>query len=223
MKNVITLRSNPEPCALIIWLHGLGASGEDLQPLAEQAVPTDQYPVLHVLPNAPVRPVTLNNQLCMPAWYDIFSLDFNARQDQAGIEHSGETIESLISGLLQRHPNISRIFIAGFSQGGALALHLGLHGSISYSGIIGLSTYLPLHEHLPACTPERIRQLNILMQHGSEDEIIPITYARLSRDRLKNAGAQMTWDEYPVAHGIHPLGLVKIQQWLTAQLDDRSR
>ena len=154
----------------------------------------------------------------MPAWYDLYSLDFKSEQDQVGIEHSSQAIENLISDTQRQYPEISNIFIAGFSQGGALALHLGLHGRINYSGIIGLSTYLPLHDRLQTCAPDRIRRLNLLMQHGSEDEIIPLSYARLSRDRLINAGAQVIWDEYPIGHGIHPQGLAKIRQWLADQL-----
>lgn len=187
------------PDASIIWLHGLGADGYDFAPVVEEFRLSH---VRFVLPHAPRRPITINGGYVMPAWYDVFGTDREEKQDEAGIRASQALIEELIAWEQERGTAPHRIALAGFSQGGAIALHTGLRHKENLAGIIALSTYLPLQESLageegPAslCTP-------IFMAHGVYDDIIPVKAGRDSRNFLATRGYQVAWHEYPMPHSV---------------------
>lgn len=154
----------------------------------------------------------------MPAWYNLYGLEVNAPEDSSGIKNSCTQIEELVLQTKRQDTSIDKVFIAGFSQGGALALHMGLHGHLLYDGIIGLSTYLPLHDRLSKCDSQRIRELDVLMIHGTHDQVIPLHYASMSRDVLASAGARITWHEYPSDHSIHPNAMVDLRNWLVKKI-----
>ncbi|MEM8844570.1 MAG: dienelactone hydrolase family protein [Pseudomonadota bacterium] len=187
--------SNPD--SAIIWLHGLGADGFDFKPIVQQLELPDDMSVHFVFPHAPVQPVTLNQGMSMRSWYDIYKLSIDAKEDETGINESMLALEALISSKFS-HLESHKILLAGFSQGGALAFHTLLHGSLEFGGLIALSTYLPLRDKLAQA--KRIPKHKIFMAHGIHDEILPIYIAELAKEVLSNAGIKTEWHSYPMAH-----------------------
>ena len=201
--------SNPD--AAIIWLHGLGADGYDFKPIVEQLnLPTDLN-IHFVFPHAPVQPVTLNQGIAMNAWYDIYQLSIDAQEDAAGIESSMHLLESLIDTKFS-HLERKRILLAGFSQGGALALHTLLHGKAAYGGLIALSTYLPLRKQ--ASQARHHPKYPVFMAHGVVDETLPIYIAEMARDILSGMGIQIDWHSYPMAHQLCPQEVTDIHGYI---------
>lgn len=192
--------TGPHPDASIIWLHGLGADGHDFAPVVEALQPMPH--VRFILPHAPAQAVTINGGYIMPAWYDIFGMDLTERQDEAGIRASQALVEALISQEEMRGIAPARIALAGFSQGGAIALHTALRHAEKLAGVIALSTYLPLHEHLPAERSANNLATPILMAHGRFDDIIPLQTAAASKDFMEKAGYRIDWHEYPMPHAV---------------------
>lgn len=190
--------SNPD--ASIIWLHGLGADGHDFAPVVEALQPMPN--VRFILPHAPAQAVTINGGYVMPAWYDIFGTDLADQQDEAGIRASQTLIEALISQEKMRGVAPARIALAGFSQGGAIALHTALRHADKLAGVIALSTYLPLHEKLPAECSVNNLHIPIFMAHGRFDDIIPMKTAEASKDFLKRSGYRIEWHEYLMPHSV---------------------
>lgn len=183
----------------VIWLHGLGADGYDFKPVVEMlGLPTTRF----ILPHAPERPVTLNHGYSMPAWYDIFGLEASSRQDEAGIEASRLQIEDLIARELSRGVPAERIALAGFSQGGALALHTALRYSQRLAGIVALSTYLPLKNTLEDQAHTVNIDIPIFLAHGTFDNVITLQTNQLSKEVLEAAGYPLEWHEYPIAHSV---------------------
>lgn len=192
--------TGPQPDASIIWLHGLGADGHDFAPVVEALQPMPH--VRFILPHAPAQAVTINGGYIMPAWYDIFGMDLTERQDEAGIRASQALVEALISQEEMRGIAPARIALAGFSQGGAIALHTALRHAEKLAGVIALSTYLPLHEHLPAERSANNLATPILMAHGRFDDIVPLQTAAASKDFMEKAGYRIDWHEYPMPHAV---------------------
>ena len=192
--------SGQSPNASIIWLHGLGADGYDFAPVVEALQPMPH--IRFILPHAPVVPVTINGGYIMPAWYDIYGNDIADRQDEAGIRASQSQIEALIAEEKRRGVGANRILLAGFSQGGAIALHTGLRHAERLAGIMALSTYLPLHEKFPNERSEQNQRTSVFMAHGSFDDIIPLNTASASKSLLEKLGYDVEWHDYPMPHSL---------------------
>jgi len=198
----------------IVWLHGLGADGHDFEPIVpELDLPADAA-VRFVFPHAPRRPVTLNGGLAMRAWYDLASLDPAEGEDVDGILDAAEILRALIARENARGVTSDRVIVAGFSQGGAIALHTGLRHSDALGGIIGLSTYLPLGDRLPGEIAEANRETPILMAHGRQDPVIPIDGARRSWRRIAALRTAPQWHEYDMAHSVCACEITDLRAWL---------
>ncbi|MBZ0104378.1 MAG: dienelactone hydrolase family protein [Sulfuricella denitrificans] len=208
----ITTGSNPS--GTVIWLHGLGADGHDFAPVVPELGLPPQLAVRFIFPHAPLMPVTINNGYVMPAWYDVRSLDLRQAEDEAGIRASQLKVEALIRHEAVRGISASRIVLAGFSQGGAIALHTGLRHQARLAGVLALSTYLPLPLALAAETHPDNAGLPIFMAHGSADNVIPLSQGIASRNLLQEQGYKVVWREYPMAHSVCPEEIADIGQWL---------
>ena len=192
---MIELETGANPVASVIWLHGLGADGHDFEPIVPEL--GLKAPLRFVFPHAPVRAVTINNGARMRAWYDIFQFG-GGPEDEAGIRASQLLVEELI----QREKN--PVFLAGFSQGGAIVLQTGLRYPDKLRGILALSTYLPLATKLSDEKSKANQDIPIFMAHGTQDPVIPLQKAKLSREVLEQQGYQVEWHEYPMPHSVCP-------------------
>lgn len=202
--------------AAMIWLHGLGADAYDFVPMANElklAVGTR-----FIFPYAPMQPVSWNNGDVMPAWYDIYSVGVGARQDAVGIKRSQAALDALIAREHARGIAYERIFLAGFSQGGALALHTGLRFPERLGGIVALSTYLPLHETVATELHAANRDIPIFMAHGNSDGVVPLALGELSCEHLRAFTRELTWRVYPMPHSVIPAEIADIEAWLNARL-----
>lgn len=214
----IALESGKHPRYCIVWLHGLGADGHDFVPVVdEMELPAA---VRFIFPHAPQRPVTLNGGFVMRAWYDIAAQDIGARQDAAGIRDSQAAIEALIAREVERGIPPQRIYLAGFSQGGAIALHTALRQEIPLGGVMALSTYLPLADTVPAEVRTGALRTPIFMAHGIGDTVVPYALGKSSREALIRLGCDVEWHEYAMPHSVCPEELRDIQQWLAERLTD---
>lgn len=212
----ITLETGKSPQHSIIWLHGLGADGEDFVPIAEEM----DLPVAvrYLFPHAPKRPVTINGGFVMRAWYDIAAAAIDARQDAAGIRAAQAAIETLIAQEMQRGSAAKNIYLAGFSQGGAIALHTGLRHAQRLGGIIALSTYLPLAETLAHEASAAAQSTPIFMAHGRSDAVVPYALGRASAEKLSALGYQPEWHEYAMQHSVCMEEVRDVAAWLTHRL-----
>ena len=196
----LELSPDPAPDAAVIWLHGLGADGYDFAPVVEAMQPLPH--IRFILPHAPTMSVTINGGYIMPAWYDILGADIATRQDVQGIRASQNHIENLIAREKQRGIAANRILLAGFSQGGAIALHTGLRHKEQLAGILALSTYLPLYDELEKERSPANNATPIFMAHGRFDDIIPLRTAIDSKNGLERAGYRVEWHEYAMPHAV---------------------
>lgn len=210
----LEVTTDPNPACSVIWLHGLGADGHDFAPIVPELGLPPQLAVRFIFPHAPLMPVTINNGYVMPAWYDVRSLDLRQTEDEAGIRASQQKIEALIGHEGERGIPASRIVLAGFSQGGAIALHAGLRHAAALAGVLALSTYLPLPLALASEASQVNAGLPIFMAHGTGDAVIPISQGIASRDVLQENGYEVAWHEYPMAHSVCPEEIADIGQWL---------
>lgn len=206
---------NPDAC--IIWLHGLGADGNDFAGIVPELRLPDSLRLRFIFPHAPYRPITLNNGYVMRGWYDIASLQLGKTEDAVGIEESAEQMNAFIERELNRGIPRERIVLAGFSQGGAIALYTGLRQSQALAGIMALSTYVPLSASLAAELPQH-RQQSIFMAHGLHDDIVKYQYGVESRMWLLNQGYQPEWHDYPMAHSVCMEEIADIRRWLLGRL-----
>ena len=212
LLDAIEIETVKNPTASVIWLHGLGADGNDFAPI----VPELRLPkaaIRFVFPHAPVRPVTINGGMRMRAWYDITD-GANRREDERGVRASQVLIEALIGREKERGTKAGRLVLAGFSQGGAIALHTGLRHPERIAGIMALSTYVPVGEKLSAEASTANRDVPIFMGHGSDDPIIPLVRAEQSRNLLKSLGYPAEWHKYAMPHSVCPEELADIGTWL---------
>ncbi len=217
LPEAIEIESAPSPDAAVLWLHGLGADGHDFEPVVPELRLPRELRVRFVFPHAPVRPVTLNMGMRMRAWYDIVQLG-GGREDEAGIRDSQAQLEALVARERARGVAAARIVLAGFSQGGAIALHTGLRHGERLAGILALSTYLPLAGTLAAEASAANRDVPLFMAHGNYDDIIPIERARQSRRALEALGTRVEWHEYPMPHSVCGEEIADIAAWLRAVL-----
>ena len=216
--SAVTLEPARAATATVILMHGLGADGHDFVPIVEELRLTDAQPVRFVFPHARTRPVTINNGYVMRAWYDIKNLDGVRVEDDAGIRESGSLVEKLIAAEIAKGVAAERIVLAGFSQGGAIALHAGLRHGASLAGILALSTYLPLLASVATEASAANRKIPILMCHGLQDQVIAPAMARASRDALTALGYAVDWREYPMPHSVCAQEIADIAAWLRAVL-----
>ena len=210
--DTIEIETARNPAASVIWLHGLGADGNDFAPI----VPGLQLPktaIRFVFPHAPVQPVTINGGMRMRAWYDI-SDGAIRREDEKGVRASQTLVEALIAREKERGTAASRLVLAGFSQGGAIALHTGLRHAERIAGIMALSTYLPLAEKFSVEADAANRDVPIFMAHGSYDPVIPLARAAQSRGLLESLGYSLEWREYPMPHSVCPEEITDLGAWL---------
>lgn len=210
----IALDAGKQPRHSIIWLHGLGADGHDFVPIVDEL----QLPVAvrYLFPHAPKIPVTINGGFVMRAWYDIAAMDITAQQDAAGIARAQEEVMALIAQENARGIPNDRIFLAGFSQGGAIALHTALRMNERLAGVLALSTYLPLAERAAReCVPNGTP---IFMGHGRSDTVVPYAYGMTSKVQLTDAGYTVDWHEYAMQHSVCAEELRDMQDWLSRQL-----
>ena len=207
----IEIETAPAPKASIIWMHGLGADGGDFAPLAGEI----ELPVAtrYIFPHAPMMPVTINGGYVMRAWYDISDAAIR-REDEAGVRASQELVEGLLAREKTRGVPAERIVLAGFSQGGAIALQTGLRHAERLAGIMALSTYLPLADTLAAEAHAANRATPIFMAHGSADPMIALARAQASRKQLQQLGYALEWHEYRMEHAVCPQEIDDIRTWL---------
>lgn len=218
--DVVEVETGPKPTGSVIWLHGLGADGHDFEPIIPELRLPETLSLRFVFPHAPLRPVTVNGGLSMRAWYDIISFDRNGPSDEAGIRHSADTLQTLIDRELDRGIQSDRIIVAGFSQGGAIAIHAALRSSLKLAGLMALSTYLPLHEAFDVEVVQNPaidnKELPIFMAHGSFDPVLPLRLGQSSHERLVAAGYSVEWHEYPMEHSVCAQEIADIRSWLLA-------
>ena len=198
----VELVTGPDPVGCVIWMHGLGADGWDFVPIVRELPLPEDLAIRFIFPHAPVRPVTLNNGMEMRAWYDIAMNDIARLPDERGIRESQVAVGQLIRRERSRGIASERIVLAGFSQGGAIALQLGLRHAERLGGIAALSTYLPLEDSLEAEAAAANRATPIFMAHGSQDPVIPLRMAEMSRAALERRGYEVEWHAWPMAHAV---------------------
>ncbi len=200
--STIELHPEGEATATVIWMHGLGADGNDFVPIVPELRLPAALKVRFIFPNGPMRPVTINGGATMRAWYDIASADFERRADEAGVRDSQQRINQLIAREVERGIAHKRIVLAGFSQGGVVALQTGLRHPQRLGGIMALSTYLALGDSLNKEASAANKDIPIFMAHGTRDGVIAMSIAEKSRHTLTAAGYKVQWQSYPMEHSV---------------------
>ncbi|UCE31303.1 MAG: alpha/beta hydrolase [Burkholderiales bacterium] len=213
LPQCIELQTAPQPDASVIWLHGLGADGHDFEPIVPALGLGPAAALRFVFPHAPIRPVTVNMGMRMRAWYDIVELG-GGHEDEAGIRASQRLLEALVARERERGIASRRIVLAGFSQGGAIALQTGLRHPERLAGVMALSTYLPVAHTLAAERNSANAGVPIFMAHGGDDEIIAIGRAERSREALEALGYAVQWASYPMGHAVCGEEIAAIAAWL---------
>lgn len=214
----VTLVPPDKPTASIIWLHGLGADGHDFVPIAQELQLPPSLALRFVFPHARPRPITINNGYVMRAWYDIKSLERLRPEDTDGVRESATVVDRYIEQETAAGIATNRIVIAGFSQGGAIALHAGLRYPQRLAGILALSTYLPLRDSLAVEASPANRDVPILMCHGLSDPVLSHDLGSSSRDLLEQLGYAVDWRSYPMQHQVCLEEIADISAWLQARL-----
>jgi phospholipase/carboxylesterase len=213
----VEIETGSNPVGAVIWLHGLGADGHDFEPVVPEL--RLKRAVRYIFPHAPIRPVTINMGMRMRAWYDIFQFG-GGPEDAAGIRASQEILEELIGQETRRGLTPRQIVLAGFSQGGAIALHTGLRFSERVAGILALSAYLPLASTVEKEASQANREVPIFMAHGEFDDIIPLRRAEASRELLTRLGYRIEWRAYPMPHSVCAPEIADIAKFLAQVLED---
>ena len=214
LLDAVEIESAPSPTAAVIWMHGLGADGHDFEPIVPELRLPAGLPVRFVFPHAPLRPVTINQGHVMRAWYDIRALAGARREDEAGVRQSARQIEALVERERQRGIAPGRLVLAGFSQGGAMALHVGLRHAERLAGIMALSCYLPLSDVLAAEAAAANRDVPIFWAHGVHDPMIPLAMAELGRRQVDGLGYPIEWHQYAIPHSVSPEEIADVARWL---------
>jgi phospholipase/carboxylesterase len=220
LLETVEIATGDHPEATVIWMHGLGADGNDFVPIVRELDLSECPAIRFVFPHAETMPVTINNGYVMRAWYDILGMDLVRREDEVGLRKSQQQIEQLITREIERGIPAERIILAGFSQGCAMTLQTGLRHPKKLAGLLCLSGYLPLADKLPAECSEANRSTPIFMAHGRVDPVVQIARAETSRDFLTRLGYAIEWKDYSMPHSvceeeIDDIGHV-ITRWLNA-------
>ncbi|MDU0352935.1 alpha/beta hydrolase fold domain-containing protein [Paraglaciecola aquimarina] len=200
--------------AAVIWLHGLGDSGNGFAPIVPELHIPEALAVRFIFPHAPIRPVTVNNGMEMRAWYDIKSMDFNSRADRAGVDESSALVQALIEQEIAQGIPANRIVLAGFSQGGVIALHLGTRIEQKLAGIMSLSSYMCEPESLSAEAHTANKHTPIFVAHGQQDDVVPMAMGNAAFNTLQSNGYPASWSEYAMQHNVCMQEINDISNWL---------
>lgn len=210
----ITIESATDATASVIWLHGLGADGHDFEPIVpELGLPAD-HGIRFIFPHAPVQPVTINGGIPMRAWYDIYALSTPIKEDEQGIRRAQQLVAELVEQEHAKGIAYERIVLAGFSQGGAMALFTGLRWPERLAGILALSCYLPMAMSLPNEASQQNKATPIFMGHGMMDTVLPMALGQMSQGFLAAQGYQVEWHTYPMEHSVNMDEIRDIGLWL---------
>lgn len=213
--DAIQLETGTNPDAAVIWLHGLGADGNDFAGIVPQLQLPAEISIRFIFPHAPVRPITINQGYHMPGWYDLTSMNIDNEEDEAGINESSAAIRDLCQQQESLGIASDRIILAGFSQGGAIALHCALNYPLPLAGIMALSTYLP---HCCDLQNKVNQNIDIFMAHGLQDDVVDPDFGDLSRQRLEKSGYDVKWHNYTMPHSVCADEILDIRQWLIQNL-----
>lgn len=216
--NEVTLEPAVHAVASVILLHGLGADGWDFVPIVGELGLPESLAVRFVFPHAPMRPVTVNAGYVMRAWYDIKAFTPDGRADPEGLSESMRRVEACLGEEVARGVDASRIVLAGFSQGGAVALEAALRHPRRLAGVLAMSTYLPFPARLAAERSPANADVPILMCHGRMDPVVPIAMGLEARDALQALGYPVEWHEYPMQHEVCAPELAEVARWIRARL-----
>lgn len=200
--------------ASIIWLHGFGADGHDFEPIVPELRLPPQLQVRFIFPHAPQRPITMYDKTILRAWYDFTNWEKETEVETAGIYESAAQIEALIKRENARGIPTNKIVLAGFSQGGSMALHVGVRYQEKLAGIMALSTYLSTEHTLQAERTTANQDTSIFMAHGTQDNVVPFADAQYARDELTSLNYKIEFHTYPMPHSLCPQEVVDIRQWL---------
>ncbi len=214
LEKPLVIEPGREASASVIWLHGLGADAHDFEPIVPELGDDLKSSVRFVFPFAPHRPVTINGGMVMRAWYDIGDADISRRADEDGVRESGEILSAMVDAEIERGVDPARVVLAGFSQGGAIALHTALRYPRPLAGVLALSAYLPLLDPTRAEASEANRKVPIFMAHGSQDPVIPLSLSERSRDFLTSLGYVVECHTYPMPHSVCAEEVRDIRDWL---------
>lgn len=211
----IELETAASPTWTVLWLHGLGADGNDFVPIVPELLRQDWPAIRFVFPHAPTRAVTINNGERMRAWYDIKDFNLASRADETGVVESIAQVEALIAREAARGVPASRILLAGFSQGGAITLAAGLRRTTPLAGLIALSTYLPMADRLVQEMPAAASAQPMFMAHGQHDPVVPYAAGEISAARLRALGFNIDWHAYPMAHQVCAEEIRDLGDWMS--------
>jgi phospholipase/carboxylesterase len=218
MNDAIIIEPPKTATATVIWLHGLGANGHDFEPIVPQLTSTVTHHTRFIFPHAPHRPITINGGMVMPGWYDVKAMDLTAEEDVQGIQESEKILKDYIAQEIERGISAQHIILAGFSQGGAIALYTGLRYPETLAGIMVLSSYLPLAEALEKQRHEANDLVPIFMAHGQHDSVILFAQAEQSYVLLEQLGYKVEFHDYRMEHQVCQDEIVDINHWLSARL-----
>ena len=214
----VELETGPNPKGSVIWLHGLGADGHDFEPIVPELRLPPELPLRFIFPHAPVRPVTMNGGYPMRAWFDIVKIGLHQPRDLAGMQASRAMIEALIAREGERGIPAGRTVLAGFSQGGAVALFSGLQHADKLAGIMALSTYLPLGEGMDVAISPANALTPVFYGHGTQDPVVPLQLGEHTRNWLTQQGCMVSWHTYPMPHSVSAEEILHIRAWLLSVL-----
>lgn len=215
----LEVETAPDPSVAVIWLHGLGADGSDFEPIVPELALAPVPALRFVFPNAPLQPVTCNGGYVMPAWYDIIALGGESREiDEAGLLASREIVRALIARERERGIPSERIFLAGFSQGGAVAYLSALTHPEPLAGVIALSTYIPSAALITRELSAANRDIPLFVAHGAQDDVVPLTMGQQALELLRGFGLAPQWRTYPMPHSVCPQEIDDIGAWLRERL-----
>lgn len=214
MLPAIELQTGHHPIASVIWLHGLGADGNDFVSIVRELKLPDSLPVRFIFPHAPMRAVTINGGFVMRAWYDLAQGPSSLKSNESDIRASQAEIEKLIEREISRGVTSDKIILAGFSQGGVIALHTALRYTKKLNGIMALSTYLAVPDLLEKEASAVNKAIPIFMAHGDQDNVIDLSMAEKSRDTLLRNGYPLEWHDYPMAHSVCMEEIEALSVWI---------
>jgi phospholipase/carboxylesterase len=210
----IEVNTNKQPSSCVIWLHGLGANGHDFKDIVSELKIPKGMGIRFIFPHAPIQPVTINAGYPMRSWFDILGLDVNAKQDEIGIRKSQRSIEHLINNVICTGIPSQRIILGGFSQGGAMALHIALRLPQKLAGMIGLSTFLPLADLLHVERHTMNEKTAIFLAHGRQDSVVPFAFGKMGFDLLRKLGYVVSWHEYNLPHSVNAQEVADVSAWI---------
>lgn len=212
--NAVIIEPSRPVTASVIWLHGLGANGHDFEPIVSELPKSLTAHTRFIFPHAPSRPISINDGMVMPGWYDIVNMDLTLQEDAEGIHESAQLLQNYIADQMDSGIPAQRIVLAGFSQGGAIALHTGLRYPHTLAGIMALSTYLPLADTVAAEIHSANRNTNIFYGHGEFDPVIKLFQAKRSLIQLEQLGYSVEWHIYKMEHSVNAAEMADFGCWL---------